>query len=344
MPPKTPDFWYPEKQEPSTPSLISLALMPLSWGYNWVRQNKNAKTQTRSVHIPVLCVGNIVAGGSGKTPTLLALHDLVKKESCIINPFFLTRGYGGELFGPEQLTPQKHGVKQTGDEAQMLMQRAPTILSVNRYKGACLAQTKNADLLMMDDGFQNPGLYKDINILVIDGKSGFGNGHLIPAGPLREPVDEALARTHAIVLIGDDQHAIKQTLPAGLPVFSAHIAGTFKGDKTRSYFAFAGLGHPFKFKKTLEKEGIKLSGFKSFPDHHPYTSNDLNALLQQAENQNARLLTTEKDIQRIPDAWREKIDYYPVRLIWENENQVMTFLEQSISDAKESCRLRKGRA
>lgn len=338
MLPKTPDFWFEDKEKSSL--LTLLALKPLSVVYDFLRRRQNTGIITQKATIPVICAGNVVTGGSGKTPSLIALHSLIQKHNLAHTPMFLTRGYGGCITGPELIRAVQNDAKSTGDEPQILLKHGKTIISANRFKGAQLAQEHGADLILMDDGFQNVTLHKDINFLVIDGRRGIGNGQILPCGPLREPLTEALSRTHAIIFIGDDTRDTKSLLPKHTPLFDANIKGCFTGDRAIKYYAFAGLGDPWKFKNTLLTEGIDLAGFEGYADHHPYSPNEIVALIAKAQQNNARLLTTEKDYQRISDTYKEHIDFYPITLVFEDETAITDFLKKSLKAAHTDCKMR----
>lgn len=335
MPPRTPDFWYSDGDQKF--SLTSTLLQPLSYLYGAARAHQSKSIKTKKASVPVICTGNLVAGGTGKTPSLIAINHLIAKHNLAKSPYFLTRGYGGTITGTRLIDVQKDKAADTGDEPQILCQHGKTIISANRYAGATLAQELGGDLVLMDDGFQNVTLHKDISFLVIDGKRGFGNGRLIPSGPLREPIAQGLARTHAVIFIGHDAHNTKSQIPDHIPIFDARIIGAFEGDKTIDYYGFAGLGDPWKFKTTLLDEGIKLKGFEGYADHHRYSLAELNALMIKASDCGARLITTQKDYMRIPDAYHDKIDYYPVFLDWANEAMVVDFLNTAIKNAGEAC-------
>lgn len=339
MPPKTPDFWFPEN--PSSSSVTANLLRPISALYALGHKIKTATTNEQSVSIPVLCIGNITAGGSGKTPTAIALHHLIIKEGLAKNPFFLTRGYGGRIKGHELVQPEHHSVKDTGDEPQILAKHSKTVISANRYLGAKLAHDLGADIILMDDGFQNKTLHKDISFLAIDGTRGLGNGLLIPAGPLREPISEALKRAHAIILIGEDRHRVLSTLPQTLPVFMATLRGCYAGDTPRPFVAFAGIGNPQKFFRTLKESSVNPAAFHAYADHHPYSDTDMAFLLSEAQKHKAILITTEKDHQRIPDAYRSQIEIFPVRLEWQDENAMIEFLKEHIDATRKAIARQK---
>lgn len=322
---KTPAFWYKK------PGLCSALLSPLSRLYLLGHRFSQGQFEANTVSIPVICVGNATAGGSGKTPTCQALFDLLTNKNVFFSPFFLTRGYGGQVEGPERVNP--HGnASMWGDETLLLAQLASTIVSAHRYKGAMLAKSLGADVILMDDGFQNNSLKKNINFMTINGKTGFGNKKLIPAGPLREPLKEALSRTDAFILVGDDEAGVRDLLPQDKPVFRAFIK-PLKGyeiERERNYYGFCGIAHPDRFRKTLEDAGFQLSGFKPFPDHYEYTENDLMKLIKKAEKDNAILITTEKDMMRIDDPdIREQITYLPVQMVFEQPAALIDFITKN---------------
>lgn len=330
---KTPNFWY----DTITPQarLIALCLTPLSWLYNTGRKLHQSLPST--VHrspIPVLCIGNLTAGGSGKTPTALAVMNLIRTNNLAQNPVFLTRGYGGRIKTPTLVDPSHHTAHDTGDEALLLAQAAPTIVSPDRAAGAGFAAQNGFDLIVMDDGFQNRSLAKTLSLVVIDGASGFGNGRLIPAGALREPVTEGTRRADGFVLIGDNAHNIRAQLPPDKPVFKAQITvpKTWIADTKSSYIAFCGLGRPEKFKRTLERQNIKIAARLEFPDHHAFTPADLDKLIQTALNHKARLITTEKDALRLPPtfATQHPLDILPIELVFSEPDELATFIAQKI--------------
>jgi tetraacyldisaccharide 4'-kinase len=271
-------------------------------------------------------VGNMVAGGAGKTPVALALMELIQKQNLAKAPYFLTRGYGGSECGPVQAAGQTSD--QIGDESLLLARHAPTIVSANRAAGGKLAAAQGADLIVMDDGLQNPGIAKDLRFVVIDGTMGFGNGKLLPAGPLRAPLDKNLKSANAFVLIGDDTRNIKEMLPPRTPVFEATLQVITTPDASKRYIAFAGIGYPEKFFNFLTQD-VKLNVIEniSFPDHLPYSTEDIDALKQKAKLAQAELITTEKDFMRIPAAAREDLHVLPVRLAWKEEAALAKFLE-----------------
>ena len=265
----------------------------------------------------MICVGNFTAGGAGKTPTVLALATLLAEEG--IHPHILTRGYGGSERGPLRVEPTRHDARAVGDEALLLARAAPTWLSRDRPAGAAAARSAGAPLLLMDDGMQTPGLLKDLCLAVVDGSAGFGNGCLLPAGPLREPLARGLRRAHALVLVGSDRRGALAALGRhDLPVIEADLA---PGDEVRALrerpvVAFAGIGRPEKFFETLEDAGCSVIARYAFADHHRYKPGEIASIVAYAKERDALSVTTEKDHVRLPEDVRAMVRTLPVTLAW----------------------------
>jgi len=274
--------------------------------------------------VPVICIGNVVAGGAGKTPVALSLGRRLIGQGRKVH--FLSRGFGGLALGPLRVDPEKHSARDVGDEPLLLARVGPTWVSAERAAGALEASggPDGPDVIIMDDGFQNPGVFKDLSLLVVDGDYGFGNGQMIPAGPLREPVAAALARAAAMVLIGEDAAGVNNH-PAlqekDTPVLRANIKPNPEtaGLKGKPVFAFAGIARPEKFFKSLKETGLDIKGTRSFADHHPFDPADLEALKAAAAEAGAALVTTEKDAVRLPAADREGIEVLGISLEWRDE-------------------------
>lgn len=322
MPLKTPQFWY----EPA--GRISNLLYPLSVVYlvlHKIYQFLGHKSKLYQSSIPVICLGNVVMGGSGKTPTALALYDLVIKKKIADKPVFLTRGYGGDCVNGTIVDLQKHTYKDVGDEALLLARKGITIASINRSQGAKVAEQLGADLIIMDDGFQNPSLFKDLKLLVVDATNPFGNSQIFPAGPLREPIGTALKRSDGIISIGGTIKTKLLEYPAFiLPKDMAY-------DKNKKYIAFAGLGRPEKFKRTLERLEYNIVGWYPFADHHPYKNEEIEFVLHEARQKDALLITTEKDFVRIPKQFQNNILTLPIELTFRNEDTIVTFIQKMIT-------------
>jgi tetraacyldisaccharide 4'-kinase len=279
-----PDFW--QRRDGAAALLAPLGIL-----YGASVAAKAAFARPYRAKAKVLCVGNLTAGGSGKTPVAIALAEMLLARGKKV--FFLTRGYGGQDRGPVQVLAS-HSAAQMGDEALLLARTAPTIVSRDRAVGAALADTRGAEIIVMDDGHQNFTLGKDLSIIVVDGESGFGNGRMIPAGPLREPVRQGLARADAVVMMNDGAPDLQGF---GGPVLRARL--TPQGDdlRGRRLFAFAGIGRPEKFIASLKQGGVDIAGTQFFPDHHPYRAGEIEALQRRGP-----LVTTEKDLVRLdPD-------------------------------------------
>jgi tetraacyldisaccharide 4'-kinase len=292
----------------------------------WATARRVARRGWRAP-VPVVCCGNAGVGGAGKTT--LALDLLRRLQDRGGRPHALLRGYGGRERGPLLVRPAEHDALRVGDEALLLAEVAPTWVSADRAAGARAAAEQGADAIVMDDGLQNPGLVKDCSLLVIDGGFGFGNGRLLPAGPLREPVAAAAARCVAAVLIGADTAGAMAQLPPDLPVWRADLVPALgRLDLGRRYLAFAGIGRPEKFFAGLAGAGVMLAGSRAFADHHPYAPAELAALAAEARAAGAVLLTTPKDMARLAPAQRQGIAVAGVGLAWEDEAALEALLEQ----------------
>lgn len=307
---KAPDFWY----RPGGCKARFLA--PLGQVYRAAGFLRRAVAAPYRPAIPLICAGNIVAGGAGKTPTALALASLLKLQGA--KPAFVTRGYGGCEAGPLRIDPERHTAREVGDEALLLAQAAPCWIGRNRA-AAVRAAAPHATHIILDDGLQNPTVAPSCSLLVIDGETGLGNGCLIPAGPLRETLADALKRVDAVVLIGEDTRDIEQRLTK--PVWRASLQPRLPDDFPRGldYFAFAGIGHPEKFYASCREAGLNVVSTLDFPDHHPFSKKELADLAEHARVRKERLITTAKDWARLPAGFRAEVDVLPVELVFEDE-------------------------
>lgn len=305
-----PDFWYQAN------SLQASLLSPLGAAYAAGGRLRRILTHPVRVEVPVVCVGNLVMGGAGKTPVVQALVSHLRKRGK--NPAILLRGYGGCEKGPLHVDAAHHKASQVGDEALLHANLAPTWIGADRAASAKAAIAAGADILVLDDGFQNPGLYQDLPIVVIDGETGLGNGRVFPTGPLREPKAVGLKRAKALVLIGADKTGVSASLK-GIPLFRASIVAENGNDiKDRPVIAFAGIGRPQKFFSSLETEGARIVMAFPFPDHHVFTGCEIEALLEQAQDRQALLVTTAKDHVRLPEDIKAKVQVLKVILRWED--------------------------
>ena len=289
---RAPAFWWKK------PGAASALLSPVAAIYGAVAARRLAQPGARA-DIPVICVGNPTVGGAGKTPTAIAIARLLIAAGE--KPMFLTRGYGGRLAGPVMADPA-HTALQVGDEALLLARVAPTVVAEERVSGARLAADGGASVIVMDDGFQNPSLIKDLSFLVVDSR-GTGNGRVIPAGPLRAPLEPQLDRASALLIAGETGPAIESAARSrGLPVYRGKLEPApyvVASLRARKVLAFAGIGNPEKFFATLEAAGIDTPVRRSFPDHHRYSVKEARTLLREADQGNLQLVTTEKDAARL---------------------------------------------
>ena len=304
-------------------------LAPLAALYGAVAWGR-IQAQGKPAGVPVICLGNLTAGGAGKTPAALAVAHLLL--AARERPFFLSRGYGGKLAGPVRVDPSFHRAADVGDEPLMLARLAPTIVARDRVAGARVARFGGASVIVMDDGFQNPSLNKDLAILVVDGRRGIGNGRVIPAGPLRAPLEIQIARAQAIVVVGPPDGAAK-ILDTARRYRVTVFHGRLEADRNslaalgkRKVLAFAGIGNPEKFFATLTEAGIAITARSSFPDHHRYTAAEAQGLIARAQAENLVLITTEKDHVRLAGdpalaALKAHASTLPVRFIIDEHDQ-----------------------
>lgn len=318
---REPAFWW----RPGSGALLS----PLGAVYGAVAAQR-MQSPGRSVGVPVICLGNLTVGGSGKTPAALAVGRLLLAAHQ--HPFFLTRGYGGQLAGPVRVDPATHSAAEVGDEPLLLARLAPTIVARDRLEGARAARRGGATVIVMDDGFQNPALVKELSILLVDSRRGIGNGRIIPAGPLRAPLEAQIARAQAIVVVGSDAPSppvIECASRRSVVLFHGRLEpdhDTLAAFRGRKVLAFAGIADPEKFFATLVEGGVVIARRASFPDHHRYSAAEAQALIAHADAENLMLVTTEKDLVRLPGdphltRLADRANALPVRLVVDEREQ-----------------------
>jgi tetraacyldisaccharide 4'-kinase len=279
----------------------------------------------------VFCVGNFTVGGAGKTPTAIALHALL--TSLGRTAHFVSRGYGGSNEGPHRVDPTIDTADKVGDEPLLLAQHGPTWISRNRALGAEMAVNAGADAIILDDGLQNPSLIKDCSFAVIDSSYGIGNGRVMPAGPMREPLISGLEKVHAIILIGDQTPDFITRLPASVPVLRATVEPINGTDFDQArVLAFAGIGRPNKFYDSLRQAGAQVVQTRDFSDHHPFTPQELADLRAEAKRIDARLVTTQKDLMRLPSHERDGISSLDIRLVFEAPEQLAKIVTSVLAD------------
>jgi tetraacyldisaccharide 4'-kinase len=306
---RSPEFWRGE-------GWLPMMLSPAAVAFDGAGRLRRHFARPYTAPVPLICIGNLVVGGAGKTPLTLALASELARKG--VTAHVLTRGYGGRERGPLKVDPSRHDAEAVGDEALLLAAAATTWISSDRAAGAAAAAA-GADLILMDDGLQNPTVRRDLSILVIDGGYGFGNGRVMPAGPLREGLSPGLDRVQAAVLIGEDRHGAAARL-GSLPLAQARLEPTVAGCALAGtrVLGFAGIGRPDKFFETLRNIGTEIVGTEAFGDHHRYSPSELAGLIDRAAAAGATLVTTTKDWVRLPMAYRERVRTLPVELAWQS--------------------------
>ncbi|MBV9065982.1 MAG: tetraacyldisaccharide 4'-kinase [Methylobacteriaceae bacterium] len=335
---REPGFWH----RPS--SWKSHLLRPFAALYGAVAARRFGR-QGADAGIPVICVGNYHVGGAGKTPTVLALARILRELGE--TPVVLSRGYGGKLRGPVMVDPARHRATDVGDEPVMMAQHVPVAVARNRVDGVALAKSQRASVILMDDGFQNPSVNKDVSLIVIDSQRGLGNGRVLPAGPLRAPLKPQLARTDALVVVGGGAagaQVARAVSARGGQVFAADLKADGESVAAlagQRLLAFAGIGDPARFFRTLRSCGLDIVRERAFPDHHVFSEGDLDSLLADARRDRLSLVTTEKDLARMrgsaePPAFGAEIAALAVTLEFAEPAGVRKFLADRLFKARET--------
>lgn len=328
---REPGFWH------GPASLNSHLLKPLGALYGAVAARR-LRRKGLNAGIPVLCVGNYHVGGAGKTPAVLALAKLLGELGE--TPVVLSRGYGGSLRGPIRVDPGRHAASDVGDEPLMLAGHLPVVVSRKRADGVPLARSRGATVILMDDGFQSPAIVKDVSLIVIDSERGIGNGQVFPAGPLRAPLRPQLARTDALIIVGDGTAAAAvaaEIAGQGKPVVRARLkpdeaqVASLRGKRV---LAFAGIGDPTRFFNTLRACGIEVAGQRAFADHHPYSQGEVESLIAEAKRDGLTLVTTEKDLARLRDGTTPIVPF-AVTLEFDEPVQLRKFVADRLFKARE---------
>jgi tetraacyldisaccharide 4'-kinase len=333
-----PAFWH----RPT--SWLARLLMPLGAVYGAVAVQR-LKREGMNAGVPVLCVGNFTLGGAGKTPTVLALAKLLRELGEM--PVVLSRGYGGSLRGPIKVDPMRHVAAQVGDEPLMMALSLPVVVSRDRADGVALARSLGASVILMDDGFQNPAIAKDVSVIVVDSDRGLGNACVFPAGPLRAPLSPQLIRTDALVIVGGG--AAAEPIAAALagqskPVFRAHLKASeasLSALQGKRVSAFAGIGDPRRFFRTLRASGIDVVSEHAFADHHAFSADEIRRLAVEAKRDGLTLVTTEKDLVRIGksgDADASDMVPFAVTLAFDDPSQLKRFVTGRLFKAREKTR------
>ncbi len=310
---KTPRFW-------NSKNWLSLLLFPLSGFYYLGCKVHKARAKPKKLSVPVLCIGNLTAGGAGKTPVALHIGELLKRKG--IKAFFISRGYGGNIKTPTIVDIEKHRARQVGDEPLLLARVLPTVVCNNRFRAAELAIKSGAEIIVMDDGFQNYSIVKDLSLIVVDRRLSFGNEMMLPAGPLREPVAQGIKRADGVVIINPANF-----LPTALhdiPFFLARSKpkASMLALKDKKILAFCGLAYPQKFYHMLHEVGANIVERVSFADHHHYSKKELALLKKRGKQHEAILVTTSKDAVRLPDSVKLEVTIAEMELVFENDDKL----------------------
>lgn len=339
-----PAFWWPDPHKPAKLShrLAKWALFPASYVYGRVVARRMAMPGHQGA-LPVVCIGNFVAGGAGKTPTALAIAKELKEMG--LQPAFISRGYGGSMAASGlQVDASGHTAEQVGDEPLLLARQGETFIGPNRLTSVIAAAERGAHCAIFDDGFQNPGVTKNLSLIVVDAGSGIGNGFCHPSGPLRAPLGDQMDMADAIIIIGSTsdsktgpQPAVRLAARRGKPILSALLELDLPDHvQDRPLLAYCGIGRPQKFFDGLEDAGLDVVQSVPFPDHHPFTTDDADMLIKEAQARNALLVTTEKDMARLSRSSGVLADLasvstpIPARLVFEDPNYLRTILENAV--------------
>ena len=318
---RPPEFWRADASGRDAALALRMLLTPLSWAYAFAATQRIRGATPRHAPVPVVCIGNLTVGGAGKTPIARAV-----RAKLGAGAHTLSRGYGGRVEGPLRVTADMDA-REVGDEPLLHARDGAAWIARDRVAGAMAAANAGARAIVMDDGFQNPSLAKDLCLVAVDPEYGVGNGQVFPAGPLRERLADGLARADAVILLGPTSDAEPPDWLAGFtkPILSARLeaAGIVPEDKL---VAFAGLARPEKFFDTLAALGGKVVDAVPFGDHHAYSEDDLNVLAQMAAERGARLITTEKDAARLSPEWRARVYVLPVAARFADETALDALL------------------
>lgn len=315
---KTPTHWNKK-------NLLSFVLLPFGFIYALITRIRTKIIRGKKVSVPVVCVGNLTAGGTGKTPIAISLAKILQENGY--NPYFISRGYGGKLKGVI-VDREKHTAKEVGDEPLLLARQASVSIHSNRVAAAKLAIENGADFLIMDDGFQNPWLKKDISFIVVDGGFGFGNKYPIPAGPLREFFGPGMRRADAVIIVGKDEKKLERKTHK--PIFKALVKPISEGLEGQKIVAFAGIGRPEKFYNSLKELGALLIKTIDFPDHHFYLEKELLEIISFAKSENAKIYTTSKDFVKIPYALQANFNVLEIEVEWDSNSFIENFILEKV--------------
>ena len=323
---KAPKFWYLKKD-----TYLSRILYPFSLIFRLGTKIRNIISHTHKSSLPIICIGNIVVGGAGKTPVSLEIGKILIKAGY--SPHYISKGYAG-IIKTSTLVESWHSPQSVGDESLLLSKVAPTWIGINRNESIELAANKGSDCIIMDDGFQNPTIHKDFSIIVINSSQEFGNKRVMPAGPLRESIKRGLSRTNLIIVIGEETDYLQKNIPDHIPIISAkfNINNENKIFKGQKITAFAGIAYPEKFFTSLREQGAKIVKEITYPDHHIYDENDLLSLVETTNKTKSILVSTQKDFVRVPKSYRSLVNTLDGEIDFEKEDLVKKILTNVIEN------------
>ena len=322
-----PGFW--RKKNSSIEKIVIFILLPFSFLYLLISFFLRKVKKINKVGVPVICVGNLNTGGSGKTPFVIHLARLLNKNKKNIH--IVTRGYLGKLNGPVKVNSKIHNYVDVGDEALLLSGITTTWVSKNRFEGALMATLNGAEIIILDDGLQNYDIYQNFKILVIDGEFGFGNEFILPSGPLRQTINSGIKKSDIAIIFDQDKYNIKKKLQKKMPVFHVNTKINKIGRlKNKKIIGFSGIGRPEKFLNSLKQKKFNIIKFFPFPDHYNYSKKEINNLINYARKKDSMLVSTKKDEKRISMQQRKKIFFLELETKLIKENNFINFLKKKI--------------
>ena len=328
---KTPEFWNHR-------GVLSILLWPLSLIWALGTEMRNSFAKQNKTALPVICIGNLTAGGTGKTPVTAFLYDSLRDAGY--RPAILIRGYGAVITTPLWVKPTEHTLDDAGDEALMLAENRDVLVAPDRVAGAAVISRRDEhDVILMDDGMQNPFIAKTLSIGIFDGSVGIGNGFMIPAGPLRVSLMSGVKQMDIALINGEDETNISAKLPKELIKFNVSLLpdqATIEALGDKPVLAFAGIGQPKRFFATIRKAGCNLAHYLAFADHHPYSETDLVRLQEDSMRLGAQLITTQKDWVRLPAEWRDRVIALPVAVSLDDDGHLMRHVKAAINSGKVS--------
>jgi tetraacyldisaccharide 4'-kinase len=334
---EAPPFWWNDAD------WRAKGLAPVAWAYGSIARRIMDRRQRLRLPVPVICVGNFTVGGAGKTPTAMALAKAAVAKGR--KPGILSRGYGGSMDGPVLVDPHHHRAKDVGDEPMLLATHAPTVISRDRRRGAEMLIASGVDMIIMDDGFQSAQIENDYALLVIDAGRGLGNGHVIPAGPVRAPVIDQLRHATALLTVGSGAAAsdmVRRASRAGKPIHQARIVPRDPSRfSSQRVFAYAGIGDPHRFFRSLEEAGAEIVRKRSFGDHHPFTDEEMRDLIADADKDDLQLVATEKDVTRLKghhgraEELLAKTDALLIDMVFDQPSIPTSIVEKAIATFKD---------